>query len=201
MQCPVCNFIKSKEAKKIYEDQNMVAVLSPNPSSIGHTLIIPKQHFTILEELPNYLVAKLFQLANKVSAALFQSLDIKGTNILVNNGVSANQKYAHFMINVIPRTEGDGLNFAWTPKQLNEEKMSTVELMIKSVLNNMPIFEKEKQKPIVIDEKKPLITKSSKDQAEHKDVQETEEEKSGEKEEDKSGNSENYLIRHLRRIP
>ena len=107
--------------------------------------------------MPDAEVGKLFQAANKVSTAIFESLGAQGTNIFVANGLPAGQTVAHFTINVIPRKENDGINLQWQPRQLSEEEMSTVELKLKEQTKNMGHFEKEKkaqkieaQKPVVL---------------------------------------------------
>ena len=92
----------------------------------------------------------------------------------MSNGVAAGQTVAHFMINVIPRREGDGINLEWQPKQLNEEEMSTVELKLKAETEGGHRFEEKKQ------EEQPKEAK-----------QETE----------ILIGEENYLVKQLRRIP
>ncbi|MGB9748633.1 MAG: HIT family protein [Candidatus Woesearchaeota archaeon] len=218
MECPICEFLKSGKAKKIYEDELVVAFLNPNPAVPGHSLVVPKQHFVIIEQTPDFLVGKLFGVANTVSSALFRALNLQGTNILLNNGVSANQKIAHLAINVIPRTENDNLNFSWNPKQLNEEQMSTIELKIKEQAKNVGIFEKEEKK-IIIDSKREKIEEKSKEaqkvtETSEKHIRKTDRKKDknieGEKEcKDNNENEvkeegfeeENYLLKQLRRIP
>jgi histidine triad (HIT) family protein len=112
--------------------------------------VVPKQHFPIFEQVPDKIVSKLFNISNKISTALFETLNIQGTNIFVTNGVSAGQSVAHFVINIIPRKEKDGINLQWTPRQLSEEEMSTVEIAVKDAAKNVGIQteKKEEKKPI-----------------------------------------------------
>ncbi|MBF8279741.1 MAG: HIT protein, partial [candidate division NC10 bacterium] len=65
----------------------------------------------------------MFSMSNIISTALFESLNIHGTNILVNNGPEAGQSFAHFIINIIPRTESDGINMEWTPSKADNIKL------------------------------------------------------------------------------
>ncbi len=177
--CEICNRINTGNLKKLYEDEKVIAFLAPAPSTPGHTIVAPKEHFAIIEQVPDFIVAKAGLVANKVSTAMFESMNIQGTNLAINNGVPAGQRYAHFTINVIPRTENDGLNFAWPTKQLNEEEMSTVEIKLKDFSKNIGAFEKEEPKPIILDSREP-----------------SEMEKGAEIPEE-----ENYLLKQLRRIP
>ncbi len=171
MSCEICELIKNKK-KVILEDNDVVAMLHPRPATAGHIIIVPKQHIPIIENCPDSTVGKIFNLANKISTIVFESLQAHGTNMLVQNGVAAGQSSAHFMLHVIPRRENDGLNFQWQPKKSSDDELSTAELQLKEHTGKIGI-EKEDKKPIEV--KKEEI-----------------EEISGE---------ENYLIKQLERIP
>ena len=145
--CLVCQILSDKiPSKKIYEDDFVMAVLDVNGSNPGHCFVIPKNHYPIFEQVPDIEIGRLFQVSNRISGAIFESLGAQGTNIFVANGIAAGQTVAHFTINVIPRMENDGINLQWQPKQLSEEEMSTVELKLKEQTKNIGHFEKEEKK-------------------------------------------------------
>lgn len=145
--CIVCQIIADKiPSKKIYEDELVMAVLDVNGANPGHCFVMPKNHYPIIEQVPDMEIGKLFQVSNRISVALFESLGAQGTNIFIANGIPAGQTVAHFTINVIPRKENDGINLQWQPKQLSEEEMSTVELKLKEQIKNKG-FEREERKP------------------------------------------------------
>lgn len=172
--CQYCQIIQGiVKAKKVYEDDKVYALLSPMPASLGHIILFPKEHVPILEHVKDPLVAYLFSIANKLSTAVFDSLGAQGTNIIIQNGISAGQRVAHVCMHIILRRENDGLNLMWQPKQLNEEQMSTVELQLKEATNSIGEFEKEEKKPIDLDKKKEV----------------------------KEVKGDNYLLRQLRKIP
>ncbi len=181
-ECVVCQIISGDvESKKIYEDEEVIAILDFNGANPGHSFIIPKEHIPIFEQIPQNLIGRLFNVANKISSSIFETLKVQGTNIFVTNGISAGQKAAHFIINVIPRKENDGINLGWQPKQLNEEEMSTVELKIKEALSNVGVATAVKsQQPAAVKQEK--------------------KEQSNEQQE-KVSEEDDYLIRQLRRIP
>jgi histidine triad (HIT) family protein len=129
MVCQICEQIE-KTGNKIYEDDQVVALLTDSPAAIGHVIIIPKQHFPIIENVPDPVVARLFQVANKMSSVAFEALGAMGTNILVNNGVAAGQEENHVTLHVIPRRENDGINLQWQMRQTTDEDLSTAELQI-----------------------------------------------------------------------
>ena len=176
IECEICNAANSE--LKIFEDEKAVAFLAPHPTTVGHIQIVPKAHLSILEQIPDFEIGRLFQIANKISIAVFESLGMQGTNILVQNGIAAGQKHAHFIVNIIPRRQDDGLSFDWKPKQLGEEEMSTVELKIKEAAKNVGNFEQEAEKPIEMDQ-------------EVKQISDTEQ----------VDDEQNYLLKQLRRMP
>lgn len=142
--CLVCQIVGNRvPSKKIYEDDFVIAVLDVNGANPGHCFVIPKTHYPIIEQVPDAEVGRLFQVSNKISTAIFDSLGAQGTNIFVANGIPAGQTVAHVTINVIPRKENDGINLQWQPRQLSEEEMSTVELKLKDQAKNIGRFETE----------------------------------------------------------
>lgn len=142
--CILCQIVKGAiPSEKIYEDDETLVFLDVNGANPGHSFVIPKGHYPIMEQVPDKLIAKLFSISNKVSMAIFEELGVHGTNIFVTNGIAAGQKVAHFMINVIPRMEKDGINLQWQPRQLSEEEMSTVELKLKEETAHIGGFEAE----------------------------------------------------------
>jgi len=174
--CPVCQLI-AKGNNILYEDEKIVALLEEQPMASGHIIVTTREHYPIIEQVPDFIIDKVFQMTNKLSTIVFDALGCQGTNIIVNNGIAANQETPHFIVNIIPRRENDGVDFAWKPKQLSEEEMSTVELNIKEQTQSIGAFEEEKEKPIEIKDDKEVISESD------------------ESEED------NYQIKQLRRVP
>jgi|DewCreStandDraft_4_1066084.scaffolds.fasta_scaffold90709_2 histidine triad (HIT) family protein len=171
MGCEICELMKEKKGL-LFEDEQMAIMLAPKPAVPGHIILAPKTHAAILEQVPDFVIGKMFDKANKVSIAVFETLGAEGTNIIANNGIAAGQTTNHFLLNVIPRRENDNLNLLWNPKQLSEEEMSTIELKLKEESKGIGVFEKEKPKP--------------------------KEEKKPEKIEDEG---ENYLLKQLERLP
>lgn len=173
MTCNVCDLIKGRQGL-LFEDEQMAIMLAPKPAMAGHVWLVPKQHSAILEQIPDFVIGKLFDKANKVSISVFETLGAEGTNIIVNNGIAAGQTTNHCIVNVLPRRENDGLNFQWQTRQLSEEEMSTIELKLKDECKNIGVFEKEKPKPK--EEKKPEEVKAAQDEI-------------------------NYMLKQLDRIP
>jgi len=150
MECKLCNIIQNKQLLnmiKLYEDEKCVAVLSKKPASLCHVIVYPKNHVTIIEQVPDDDVKHIFGICNKISRAMFESLNIQGTNIFVQNGTPAGQEDPHFSIHIVARTENDGIKLDWEPKQLSEEQMSTIELQYKQYTDGT-VFEEEKKQVV-----------------------------------------------------
>lgn len=148
MNCQYCERLKAREA--IYEDDLAAVLLHKAPAMPGHLLVVPKEHFTIIEQTPDNVVRKLAALSNKASAALLQVFGAAGTNLIIENGTGAEQQIPHLAFNIIPRVEGDGLNFQWQPKKLSDEQMGLAELQMKEQAKSLAP-EPEKKEPIKIE--------------------------------------------------
>jgi len=148
--CDICEMLKHNEA--IFEDETVAVLMPEQPAAPGHLLLVPKQHSSIVEQLPDKIAAELFSKSRIILLALFEGLGAHGTNLIIQNGTAAGQRQPHVAINLIPRWENDNLDLMWHPKQLSEEEMSTVELRLKEEAKNI-VFEPAKSavKPIVIE--------------------------------------------------
>ncbi|MBW2992316.1 HIT family protein [Candidatus Woesearchaeota archaeon] len=176
MSCAICDIAQGRgNVKVVYYDEICIAYLKQMPASAGHIILIPKKHYTIFEQVPDFEVSHLFKIASKLSTVAFETFGHGGTNIIVQNGEAAGQTHPHFSIEIVPRNENDGLNFLWQPKQLSEEEMSTAELMLKEEAANIGGFGIERREEKVKEGKA-----------------ETLKEEKG---------KESYLLKSLRRVP
>jgi histidine triad (HIT) family protein len=93
---------------KVYEDEQTLAFLDVNPLSRGHTLVICKQEYPGLLEVPPDIVALVAQTTQRVARAIELALKPDGFNVLQNNGSAAGQVVFHYHVHIIPRWENDG---------------------------------------------------------------------------------------------
>jgi histidine triad (HIT) family protein len=125
--CIFCQIVSGKiPSKKVFEDEKVIAFLDINPASPGHILLIPKTHYAILPQIPEDEVGHMFAVAKNLSNALLKGLLVKGTNIFVANGQVAGQKAPHFMIHIIPRKEGDSLNFQSAEIDISKDQIDEI---------------------------------------------------------------------------
>ncbi len=105
----------------LYEDEDFRVILDLGPATKGHALILPKNHFANLFEIPEDIEAKAFVLAQKMATKMKKVFDCDGFNIVQNNGTTAGQTVFHFHIHLIPRYEKDGAGVSWKPGTLTDE--------------------------------------------------------------------------------
>ncbi len=109
MKCLFCQIVNEiVESERIYEDGTNLAFLDANPSSKGHTVVIPKKHVENIIELSEYELTNLFKAVQKVTKLLQEKLKPDGFNIGINHGHVAGARIPHVHVHIIPRYEGDG---------------------------------------------------------------------------------------------
>tara|TARA_B100000287_G_scaffold417581_1_gene453524 strand:+ start:278 stop:697 length:420 start_codon:yes stop_codon:yes gene_type:complete len=106
MDCIFCKII-SKEipAKILYEDEDTIAFLDAFPVAKGHTLVIPKQHYAKIQDLPSEINEKLFNTVHKMIPKV-DSLQ-GSTLVAIHNGKDSGQEVPHVHVHLIPRSNSD----------------------------------------------------------------------------------------------
>ncbi|MBI2136787.1 HIT family protein [Candidatus Woesearchaeota archaeon] len=155
--CKYCQVVHGNtKAEIVYHDDKLIAYLNQEPASLGHIMLVPKEHHTIFEQVPDAETAKMFTVASKLSAVLFDGLNLGGTNMIIANGIAAGQDIPHVAMHIIPRLQqGDNLNFEWKPKQLSEEESSIAEIKLREACANIGGFQAEENKVIVTKKEAP----------------------------------------------
>ncbi|OGI74299.1 HIT family hydrolase [Candidatus Nomurabacteria bacterium RIFCSPHIGHO2_02_FULL_41_18] len=125
--CIFCKIVRGEiPSAKIYEDDKTLAFLDIVPVNIGHALVIPKEHFKDIHEVPEDLVGHMMKIVKKVSSALRTSLPCDGVNVNMNNEGAAGQVVFHAHIHVIPRHAGDGFELWHGKRKYQENEMQKV---------------------------------------------------------------------------
>ena len=131
-QCIFCHIIEGKvPSKKVYEDDKCLAILDINPANIGHILLLPKEHYMIMPQVPEEIMAHLAIISKQLSNACLKSFQCQGTNIFVANGLVAGQKAQHFMVHIIPRFDSDDLNFNLPENKLTDDQTKQIKDMLR----------------------------------------------------------------------
>ena len=70
-QCIFCQIIAGKvQSRKVYEDENVVVLLDINPANPGHVLILTKEHYSIMPQVPDDEIAHVFMAAKSLSNSM-----------------------------------------------------------------------------------------------------------------------------------
>lgn len=88
---------------KVYEDDDVLAILDISQVTRGHILVMPKKHTESLLTCEGELMAKVMKVAQRIGQAAVGVLGAQGVNILSNAGEMAGQTVPHFHVHVIPR--------------------------------------------------------------------------------------------------
>ncbi len=101
--CPFCKIASGKaQASIVYEDATILAFMDLNPANIGHTLVVPREHYENIYEVPEKLLAELAAVVKRVCVAVKKTFGADGIKVIQLNGRAAGQVVMHLHIHVIP---------------------------------------------------------------------------------------------------
>ena len=136
------------DSHKIYEDDQVIAILDIGPLSEGHALVIPKEPAVTIDELSDESAEAVGRVLPRIVRALKRITGAEALNILQNNGSAAGQAVEHVHFHLIPRfpgrgapvqgkpdkDNGPGLEFLWSPGTLTQEEAVEIGKQIKRLL-------------------------------------------------------------------
>ena len=117
-------------SKTIYEDEKYRVILDLGPATRGHALILPKNHYANLFELPEEDAKEVICLAKKMATIMKDKLGCDGFNLVQNNGEAAGQTVFHFHMHLIPRYENDGQEIGWKPGSPSQDELEKIKKQI-----------------------------------------------------------------------
>jgi histidine triad (HIT) family protein len=122
--CIFCRIIQGEiPCAKVYEDDLVLSFLDISPINSGHTLVLPKKHYTTLFEVdPDSLKACILA-SQRIAEAVYKGVKADGLNFLQNNFRAAGQLVEHVHFHLIPRYENDGFLSSWPGKQYSSGEM------------------------------------------------------------------------------
>ncbi|MEY7850202.1 HIT family protein [Natrarchaeobius sp. A-rgal3] len=95
-------------ARIVYEDETTVAFLDANPLAPGHTLVIPRDEYERLNDVPDDVATDLYATIHRLVPAVEEAVDADATTVAFNNGEAAGQEVPHVHCHLVPRFAGDG---------------------------------------------------------------------------------------------
>jgi histidine triad (HIT) family protein len=120
--CRFCAVVAGEEqGHVVFEDELSLAFLDHRPLFPGHSLLVPRDHYETIWDLPDDLVGPLFRNAKFLSGAIRTAMNAQGAFVAVNNIVS--QSVPHLHVHLVPRNRKDGLRgFFWPRRKYDSEE-------------------------------------------------------------------------------
>ena len=137
-RCTFCRIIlREVSSAVIFEDEVSFAFLDRRPIFPGHCLLVPKEHYQTLDDLPGSLTGPLFTNVQTLSRAAELGLNADGTFVAINNRIS--QSVPHLHLHVVPRRRGDGLRGFFWPRQrhTDEDHIRAVQEAIREAIGKV----------------------------------------------------------------
>jgi histidine triad (HIT) family protein len=133
--CIFCKIAqKQVPSSLVYEDAETVAFLDIRPLNEGHTLVIPKEHYKNIFDIPRKLICYVHEVTKKVAQAVEEATHADGISIIQQNGEAAGQEIFHLHVHVIPRFEGQKLPRLSELSEADREKLSQTAAKIRQYL-------------------------------------------------------------------
>jgi len=125
--CIFCKIVNNElPSHKIYEDEKVLAFLDIAPVNLGHTLLIPKEHFEMMTDTPDELISYLYIRAKQLMKVIKKAMNADYVIVDVI-GVDV----PHFHIHLIPRNFNDGLQ-PWPTKKYGDGEAEEIKEKIKN---------------------------------------------------------------------
>jgi histidine triad (HIT) family protein len=111
MHCTFCDLIHgAAEVSICHEDSDAIAFMDIQPVNNGHVLVVPREHYESVLDVPQELGLHLFRVTMRLTAAIRRVTGCEDFNIVVNSGQAAGQDEPHYHVHIIPRRHGDGFD-------------------------------------------------------------------------------------------
>jgi histidine triad (HIT) family protein len=137
--CAFCRIAAGEEdaASIVLSEPHAVAFLDHRPLFPGHCLLVPREHYETLADLPRGLLEPFFASAQLLSRAVPEAMGKPGSFVAMNNIVS--QSVPHLHVHVVPRKPKDGLRGFFWPRQKyeSEEQMIEARDAVRDVLERL----------------------------------------------------------------
>ncbi|HEY0907824.1 MAG TPA: HIT domain-containing protein [Candidatus Paceibacterota bacterium] len=114
--CVFCKIVKGEiPSHKVYEDSDFMAILDIRPESPGHALVIPRQHYRWVWDVPN--AGKYFEAAQKIALAQKKAF---GTDLVISKIMGEEVPHAHIWVYPDKDVAGDKTDFAGNAEKIRK---------------------------------------------------------------------------------
>jgi len=117
----------------VYENKFVTCILDHIPLNEGHVLVLPKGHYSDLDQLDDIVAAEIIRSSILMSKAIKSLYKPDGVTVIQNSGVF--NDLGHYHMHVFPRYKLDG--FGWiepehsgkAKNKLNENGLALIEML------------------------------------------------------------------------
>jgi len=107
VSCIFCRIIGGEEmVSVVYEDDRVIAFMDIQPVSPGHTLVVSKDHYPTLFDMPDELAGHCVSVAKRIAPGIQRATGAEAINLFSANGRAGGQDVLHFHLHLIPIKEG-----------------------------------------------------------------------------------------------
>lgn len=125
--CIFCKIANGEiPSRTLYEDDRFRVILDLGPATRGHALVLPKDHYSDIYEIPAKTASDAFRVGKMIAERMKERLRTDGANLVQNNGAAAGQTVGHFHLHVIPRYQGDGQHILWKPQKASDAELDEI---------------------------------------------------------------------------
>ena len=123
--CVFCEIVKGNiPSRKVYDDDEILDILDIAQTTKGHTLVMPKKHYTDIYEADTEILKKLIVKVQELGKMICENLGAQGSNILVNTDEVAGQSVHHLYFHIIPRySKDDSIKIEFTENSLDLDEV------------------------------------------------------------------------------
>ena len=113
--CPFCKIVALKDpaAREVYRDDHVVAFFPLEPATLGHTLIVPRNHLPDIWSLDDETAMHLALATTHIAKTVRAAMHSEGLNVIQSNGRAATQTVPHLHVHIVPRWSGDAIGPIW----------------------------------------------------------------------------------------
>lgn len=135
--CIFCKIIAGEiPSETVFENDHVIAFMDIQPTSKGHTLVIPKAHSVDMPSTDPGALAQVIAVLPAIAGAAVKAVGATGFNILQSNGPCAGQVVGHIHFHIVPRNEGDGIGLGFRQRPPVEDELARTAEQIRITLQD-----------------------------------------------------------------
>ena len=125
--CLFCGIVAGDVPGQIVDsDEHTVAFMDINPATLGHALVVPREHTADLMEISDQDLERTTLAARRLAKRMDEVLEPDGFNILNSCRPAAWQTVFHYHVHVIPRYDDDPLQLPGKPQEVDSDELAKV---------------------------------------------------------------------------